>query len=65
MKRIKPCPYCGADPIITLIGGYFKVRCINPECPGRQKWVDKKLAIEAWNTRAKRRPKNAGPDVNL
>ena len=62
MSKIKPCPFCGVIPEVSIYtspksndGRLFQVSCWNENCTcevhsGEK--VTKKLAIDAWNTRS-------------
>lgn len=54
-ELLKPCPFCGTEPIIVRIEGQSAVRCENISCtvdPATM-WSDGELeVIEHWNTRA-------------
>lgn len=57
--KLKPCPFCGEQPLLTLHMGYYRVECPNMECPSRlTASVSKSDIVTAWNTRLK--PKRAG-----
>lgn len=57
--QLKPCPFCGDYPElqewVTEDGiTFFIVACENEDCPIRpftQKYIRKKPAFDAWNTR--------------
>jgi hypothetical protein len=55
MKKIKACPFCGKAPELKLQSdGYYHIRCINADCPGKFKASLKPSdVISAWNTRLK------------
>ena len=55
-RALKPCPFCGADPLIEdgENDRPWVVQCMNRDCPA-QPFMDhadtKRQAIKAWNTR--------------
>lgn len=51
MSKLKPCPFCGSDPVLTTIGNpWYWVSCL--ECKITTKsYNSKSQAIKAWNTR--------------
>lgn len=52
--KLKPCPFCGTGPFITLTDGYYRVVCPNQDCPSRLKAsLNKRDIVTAWNTRLK------------
>ena len=55
MSELKPCPFCGRDPIIIKVSRYSRkhlIKCtgckVAPEVTGFEKLV----AINIWNSRA-------------
>ena len=55
MAELKPCPFCGVQPIIVHEFGFTLVKCNNFECwivPSTSHYTDKETAFEAWNRRA-------------
>lgn len=53
MMKLKPCPFCGKNPISEHVDDVFSIRCNNPDCPVyvyAQSKID--LPVEAWNIRA-------------
>ena len=54
-KRLKPCPFCGEQPVIENHGQYSVV-CDSEKCTVAPMTADgyrtKLAAIKAWNTRA-------------
>lgn len=59
--KLKPCPFCGEAPVLTLHMGYYRVECRNQFCPSRlTASANKKDIVEAWNTRLrpKKRPES-------
>ena len=56
MVRLKPCPFCGAEPILgTDLYGRYDVRCLNVRCAVRPSTPVYETPIEAsymWNRRA-------------
>lgn len=58
MKEVKPCPFCGEDPIIyrSDINDKWGVACDNKKCfiqPYTKTYTHKRIAINKWNTRIK------------
>ena len=56
MEELKPCPFCGgqAELRIVGIGGYktaYEVRCLNCGV-GTDYDEDKQSVIDVWNTRS-------------
>ena len=57
--ELKPCPFCGGEPVIGVYGDYFKISCLEWLCPCNPVLPDtpgsffksKAEAIEAWNRR--------------
>lgn len=70
MTELKPCPFCGAFPVIreNHSGSTFVVECVNELCRLQVKSClteTEEAAIEIWNTRAeeaKAEPSTAAPD---
>lgn len=61
--KLKPCPFCGEAPVLTLHMGYYRVECRNQVCPSRlTASANKKDIVAAWNTRLrpKKRPESEG-----
>jgi hypothetical protein len=55
MDKLKPCPFCGAEPIIIREYDMTKVKCDNFECwilPATSYYTNEENAFEAWNERA-------------
>lgn len=59
--ELRSCPFCGKEPIVTLISSGWTaietwpwvVSCENPDCdrcPSTDHHISKDFAIEAWNT---------------
>ena len=48
MSELKPCPFCGADPIDLMGYDYHKVTCSNDECMTSSATFTK----EKWNKRS-------------
>ena len=63
---IKPCPFCGIEPIKTYLPSKFIVQCGNPYCNVRARAVSNRdWPVEAWNTRAEEpAEKTAHWDIN-
>lgn len=60
MTKLKPCPICGAKPVVETWasnGFMCMVKCNGPDCPvpidGYPKSHNIEEAIEAWNRRVK------------
>lgn len=57
MDELKPCPFCGGDPIMEVLGGtkspYRTIRCQKCKCDMHYQPTEGG-AIEAWNTRTPR-----------
>ena len=60
MKRRKPCPFCGSEPIVAehapKVNGEYQwmIACENPHCnfnPSAHGFVSSEYVIKAWNTR--------------
>lgn len=60
MNAIKPCPFCGAQPVIekelSWKGKYsWAIACNNDNCPMETVWnygfLSEQEAIKAWHTR--------------
>ena len=54
-ELLKPCPWCGQEPVITKIEGQTSVRCESQHCNilPTSMWSDGELEVfEQWNTRA-------------
>ena len=52
-NRLKPCPYCGNEPLLDRV--FKQVSC--PYCLIRTPWCESlEDAIERWNTRAEENP---------
>ncbi len=54
--ELKPCPFCGSEPIIKNKGFYSAVACSNLHCQVRPQteWIIQvfgKSCFKAWNTR--------------
>ena len=54
--EIKPCPFCGAEPVIDNDGGGWYINCDNwRECPVTPRssgtYTRRDGCIRAWNTR--------------
>ena len=61
MSKLKPCPFCGGEALLTQIrpsafdpGKLYKVGCGDPSCVGAHLNLisTKELATEKWNHRA-------------
>ena len=55
--KIKPCPFCGRDPILYKHRLGWYIQCYSKRCgvaPSTSYFVTKKTVIEAWNTRSKK-----------
>lgn len=55
MAELKPCPFCGTEPIIIREYGMTQVKCNNFECwilPGTSRYTNEEIAFNAWNERA-------------
>jgi len=53
MGKLKPCPFCGAGPLLNYDGTAHRVKCLTPSCYLRPEvcvW-EKENAIAAWNQR--------------
>lgn len=61
--RLKPCPFCGAIPVMRIIPNpskqsaiknWYAPRCTERGCCGRieRQWKSEELAVKAWNRRA-------------
>lgn len=52
--KIKPCPFCGREPLIEMNYGFEFISCSNNRCIARSMvshfWT-KAAAIAAWNKR--------------
>ena len=55
MINLKPCPFCGGEPLLVYDGAYASVYCPD-DCPGGNDlwWESSDEAVKAWNTRAGR-----------
>lgn len=59
MTTLKPCPRCGGDPVLSMLGGArrrhprrYWYRCSDPlTCPGHQDAATPEEAAALWNTR--------------
>ncbi len=54
-NKLKPCPFCGGDPITKTFEQSVKIVCSNNECVGSYiyKWhKTEEEAREAWERRA-------------
>lgn len=58
MDKLKPCPFCGTEPVIRQWPGTntLYIECINKKCKmnpstGLQRWSKIEVHIEAWNRR--------------
>ena len=59
IEKLKPCPFCGAKPVLRTDYASYIV-CSNPNCfmnfdHGHEQLMSEKMIIEAWN---KRQPEN-------
>lgn len=52
MKKLKPCPFCGAPAQIVELSSRFAVECTK-HCAGTRIFKDKETPAEAWNRRVK------------
>ena len=57
MHELKPCPFCGSQPITFNTGNaypeiYYRVICPNNCCMQSKLYDSLADAIEAWNRRA-------------
>lgn len=58
MKEVKPCPFCGEDPIVyhSDINDKWVVACDNNKCsvrPCTGLYYHKRITVNKWNTRMK------------
>lgn len=58
MEKLKPCPFCGGKPCITLVAKYHthwhRIECDNRDCavqPKTKAFIFEEEAREAWNSR--------------
>lgn len=60
MTELKPCPFCGGNPVIKYDDQYYWIECeicyvktreLNVEDYGRGMKKTRELCIEAWNRR--------------
>ncbi len=51
-EALKPCPFCGGEPIVRKAMGEFWLRCEKCRSDGPMLSVEA-VAIERWNTRAR------------
>ena len=54
--KLKPCPFCGSQPVLChwhekWRGDQYEVECRNVECPVFDCHDEADEAAEAWNTR--------------
>lgn len=55
-NELKPCPFCGKEPVIRKTDEYFVIECNNLKCPvfvAVRFRLTEKEAIKAWNKRVK------------
>ena len=59
-ERLKPCPYCGAEPVLSQdYFGRYDVRCLNTCCeisPSTRVHDKAEDAAASWNRRAEVSP---------
>lgn len=52
MSDLKPCPFCGGEPVVVVRGALSWVCCSSPPCRARGKATyTPESAAAAWNTR--------------
>ena len=49
--ELKPCPFCGEEPVIVNINEFFHVECTACGARAREVHKDKFLAIKFWEHR--------------
>jgi hypothetical protein len=58
--KLKPCPFCGSDPVVTweyyLSGSELYIRCDNGDCLGASfQNANPDTAVALWETRVKQK----------